>query len=411
MTVLEGWRNVTGRWNRLFRDHELIVRTEGQVRYLRLSATVQRRTAFVAATALGAWIAATGGLFVWQGWTSAQSSSVEARAAAVQQAEARVAAERQTVEQIAERLDSRQDQLETLVKQHFAVPDERAGQPAPAAADGPSAPAVAGTSAAAPAVAGASAAAPAVGRPAPAAGATDDRVARLQQMGLRQDAFVRQFTRMAAARATRAEQALLAVGLKPLARGGQGGPFIPWGRSAGKPRLDPGLSQLAATLDRMERVESLLLAVPSGRPADGMEPTSGFGYRYDPFNGQRAMHAGIDFRGPHGSPIRAAADGEVSFVGTRSGYGNVVEVTHGHGLMTRYAHLAGFTARVGQAVRSGDQVGRMGSTGRSTGTHLHFEVRVNGTAVNPRPFLEANPHVLEIKADARERVLGRVAAG
>ena len=94
----------------------------------------------------------------------------------------------------------------------------------------------------------------------------------------------------------------------------------------------------------------------------------------------------------------------------KSGYGNVVEVDHGHGLLTRYAHLAGFAARVGDRVDSGDTIARMGSTGRSTGTHLHFEVRVNGAAVNPRRFLEANPHVLEVKADARERVSGRGAS-
>ena len=107
------------------------------------------------------------------------------------------------------------------------------------------------------------------------------------------------------------------------------------------------------------------------------------------------MHSGLDFRGPIGAPIYAAAKGRVSFVGQRSGYGNVVEISHGSGLVTRYAHMSAFHSRVGQEVAPGDVIGAIGSTGRSTGPHLHFEVRVNGRAVNPRPFLESAPHVLK----------------
>jgi murein DD-endopeptidase MepM/ murein hydrolase activator NlpD len=96
-----------------------------------------------------------------------------------------------------------------------------------------------------------------------------------------------------------------------------------------------------------------------------------------------------------GAPIHAAAGGRVSFVGLKSGYGNVVEVTHGNGMMTRYAHMSRFAARVGQEVSAGEVIGHIGNTGRSTGPHLHFEVHINGRAVNPRPFLEAAPDVLE----------------
>lgn len=371
------------------------MRTDGHVRFLRLSAGVQRKAALVAVTGLSAWLIGTASLLGWQAWTSWQNRDFEERAQAVQLAEARVAAERRSVEQIANSLDNRQDQLETLFKSHFGdQPDEAEPE-----ASAPPAPADAAK------ILPASAAVPAEAAP------PKDQVARLRESGLRQEQMVASLTEAATRRTERAEQALKSFGIKANSREAQGGPFLPWLGRPAKVKLDPGLQRLASILQRMEQVEALLMAVPSGRPADGMSLTSGFGYRYDPFNGQRAMHAGLDFRGPHGSPIRSAAPGKISFVGVKSGYGNVVEVDHGHGIQTRYAHLSGFNAKVGQAVQSGEAIARMGSTGRSTGTHLHFEVRVNGTAVNPRRFLEANPHVLEIKADARSRVLARVAAG
>ncbi|MGL6044264.1 MAG: M23 family metallopeptidase, partial [Sandaracinobacteroides sp.] len=191
----------------------------------------------------------------------------------------------------------------------------------------------------------------------------------------------------------------------------QGGPFLPWQAKAPKAPNDPALARLIAELARMERLELLLVSLPSDVPTPGMELSSGFGHRYDPFNGQRAMHAGLDFRGAHGTPIQTAAAGRVSFVGVKSGYGNVVEVDHGHGLMTRYAHLSRFAVREGDHVSRGDRIALMGSTGRSTGPHLHFEVRVNGTAVNPRPFLETNRDVLEVKAEAGTRLGRRDTAG
>jgi murein DD-endopeptidase MepM/ murein hydrolase activator NlpD len=387
--VLASWSSLSGRWNKLFRDHELIVRTEGHVRYLRLGAGVQRKAAGLALGAAGLWLAGTAGLIGWQAWTSWQNRDMADRAAALAQAEVRVAAERRSAEQIARDVESRQQQLETLFKSHFGDDPEaaRALEDAPAAAR-PAPPA-------------------AVAQPAALPQPAADPARRVKLMDARQDRLVAAMTQAAARRTARAEAALLAVGLQPRARLAQGGPFLPWRAKREDAPTDPALKRLEATLLRMEQVESLIVALPSGSPAVGMQTTSGFGTRYDPFNGQRAMHAGIDFRGPHGSPIRSAAPGRVSFVGVKSGYGNVVEVDHGHGLLTRYAHLAGFAARVGDRVDSGDTIARMGSTGRSTGTHLHFEVRVNGAAVNPRRFLEANPHVLEVKADARERVSGR----
>ena len=115
------------------------------------------------------------------------------------------------------------------------------------------------------------------------------------------------------------------------------------------------------------------------------------------------MHAGLDFKGPVGTPILAAAKGKVVLAGFNGGYGNTIEIRHANGLVTRYAHLSGLNVRRGQMVDRGVQIGRMGSTGRSTGSHLHFEVRLNGQAINPRKFLEANPDVLKVQTVAGNR--------
>lgn len=150
-------------------------------------------------------------------------------------------------------------------------------------------------------------------------------------------------------------------------------------------------------------MERALLAIPSGRPTFNPVITSHYGYRRDPFNGGGAMHSGIDFRGPHGAPILAAANGRVSHAGWRSGYGKCVEIDHGNGLVTRYAHLSRISVAQGQKIGKGEKLGGMGSTGRSTATHLHFEVRMNGKAINPKPFLETQKDVLKIQQIATER--------
>lgn len=113
--------------------------------------------------------------------------------------------------------------------------------------------------------------------------------------------------------------------------------------------------------------------------------------------------AALIFAGPHGAPILAAANGRVSHAGWRSGYGKCVEIDHGNGLVTRYAHLSRISVAQGQKIGKGEKLGGMGSTGRSTATHLHFEVRMNGKAINPKPFLETQKDVLKIQQIATER--------
>jgi murein DD-endopeptidase MepM/ murein hydrolase activator NlpD len=232
--------------------------------------------------------------------------------------------------------------------------------------------------------------------------------AGLARLEARQLAFVENLTRYADRRARRDAAALRKLGLNPDAmlaamRKAQGGPLERLATSSDG-STDPRFERLGLSLARMDALEQGLDGVPQVLPADGGIITSGFGYRSDPFTGGGAFHPGLDFRGAYGAPIHAAADGTVSFVGQIRGYGNVVEVSHGNGLVTRYAHMSHTVATIGQKVAAGDVIGKIGSTGRSTGPHLHFEVRLNDSVVNPRQFLEKARDVLE---EARGTLAGR----
>ncbi|MFC3269935.1 M23 family metallopeptidase [Vulcaniibacterium thermophilum] len=159
----------------------------------------------------------------------------------------------------------------------------------------------------------------------------------------------------------------------------------------GMARLD---AQFGASGEQLSVLEALLFnrqldmnAVPSRAPISDSYVTSGFGGRADPFGGGTQFHKGIDFEADVGDPVLAVADGVVSFAGARAGYGNVIEVDHGNGYVTRYAHNSRLTRRVGDLVRAGQEVAKAGSTGRSTGAHVHFEVWENGRVVDPRKFL------------------------
>ncbi len=226
----------------------------------------------------------------------------------------------------------------------------------------------------------------------------------LAKMEARQLVFVERLTRYADFRTLRAEKALRKLGLDPSSvlrkaeRDAMGGPLETLTTSSDG-SIDPRFERMGLSLARMSALERILDGVPQVLPASIESISSGFGYRRDPFKGTGAMHKGLDFKGAIGTPIRSAADGKVSFVGRKGGYGKVVEITHGNGLMTRYAHMSRFSAKLGERVDAGDVIGAIGNTGRSTGPHLHFEVRINNRAVNPRPFLESAPHVLkEVRA-------------
>ncbi|MCW5722818.1 MAG: M23 family metallopeptidase [Devosia sp.] len=171
---------------------------------------------------------------------------------------------------------------------------------------------------------------------------------------------------------------------------GVGGPLLPaMEELEGSPMIEDANAVMAALL-RYKAARDSMEAAPIHMPITGnYRNSSGFGNRKDPFTGGRAFHSGLDFAAPTGTTVFSAARGVVSFVGTRSGYGMVVEVTHDTGLVTRYAHLSGYLAKQGQAVNRGTPIAKVGSTGRSTGPHLHFEIRKSDDAIDPRGFLEA----------------------
>jgi murein DD-endopeptidase MepM/ murein hydrolase activator NlpD len=140
----------------------------------------------------------------------------------------------------------------------------------------------------------------------------------------------------------------------------------------------------------VDRLTLTLGAVPVRKPIMGeIDLSSGFGVRTDPFLGRPAMHTGLDFRSSIGDPVRATASGVVEAAGWSGGYGKMVEIDHGNGFSTRYGHLSEIEVKVGQKIAIGQIVGRVGSTGRSTGPHLHYETRIDGDAVDPQKFLRA----------------------
>ena len=151
---------------------------------------------------------------------------------------------------------------------------------------------------------------------------------------------------------------------------------------------------ILAGLDNLNLYRLAAFRVPLGLPLHtSYRFTSGFGYRNDPINGSGRMHEGQDLAGDYGSPIYATADGTVSYAGWQGGYGRLIKIQHAFGIETRYGHLSQIRVDVGQKVSRGDRIGDMGNSGRSTGTHLHYEVRLSGSAVNPMTFIRAANNV------------------
>lgn len=346
------------------------MRSQGHVHFIRISSRTQMLAAGgVAALAL-IWIVSLGVATLSGMNAAANQAELLNREAKVAKAEDRVHSYRESIDGVADDLARRQQFIEQVVEAHIGdLPKDRQTGETVSDSDAEAKRTIDKVSAAIP------------------------EASALARIEASQLAFVERLTRYADRRSANATQAIRKLGLNPNAivansGRGEGGPLISLA-TAGDGSIDPRFQRLGLSLARMDTLESGLASIPQVNPTTVAYVSSSYGYRRDPFTRGGAFHAGLDFPGPMGSPIFAAAKGTVTFVGRRSGYGNCIEVTHGNGLMTRYAHLSRFAAHVGETVDAGTRIAAMGSTGRSTGSHLHFEVRVNGRPVNPRPFLEA----------------------
>ncbi len=350
-----------------FPEREFFMRSQGQVRFIKISSRVQIAAAGAIVAALLVWGGSMGAM-AWARYSDAsERASLAGREARVATSEERLQAYRGDIREVRDDLKRRQDFLEEMVS---SLPKDVKAPAQGSDSSGEAARTVSKVGFALPEARG------------------------LAEIEARQIALAERITRFADARAARAAAALRQLGLNPDAmlgarRDAMGGPL------QSMTEMDPRFERLGLSLARMNALMQGIEGVPQVLPASLAAMSSGFGYRRDPFTGGAAMHAGLDFRGPVGAPIYSAAKGTVSYVGQKSGYGNVVEISHGNGLVTRYAHMSRFAARAGQAVVAGAVIGAIGNTGRSTGPHLHFEVRHHGRALNPRLFLERAPDVLE----------------
>jgi len=351
------------------------MRSQGQVRFIKISSRVQMVGAGIAATLLVAWAISMAAMAWVQYSTEADRVSLLEREAKIAKSEERVGAYRNDLDAVTQDLIKRQEFLEQITE---AIPADVKSDSMVTDSSSEAAKTV-----------------EKVSESIPEAG-------ELARIEARQLAYVERLTRFADRRSQRAERAIRQLGLNPAAMthysntDAMGGPLEILATSS-KGDVDPRFERLGLSLARMSALERGLEGIPQVTPTDPLatKVSSGFGFRRDPFTRRGAMHRGLDFKGPTGADIYAAAKGRVSFVGRKSGYGKVVEVSHGNGLMTRYAHMSKTKARTGQPVAAGDVIGAIGSTGRSTGPHLHFEVRLNDRAINPRPFLETAPNVLK----------------
>jgi murein DD-endopeptidase MepM/ murein hydrolase activator NlpD len=365
------------------------MRSHGQVRFVTITSRMQIAAASLVVAVIGGWGLSMAVMALSQYQARSERLSLIERAAAVAKAEDRVSTYRDDIDSVAEDMQRRMHFLEEMTEM---LPADITAGDTVSDSSGEAVKTVSNVSAAIP------------------------EAAALVDIEARQLALVERMTRFADRRAARAEIAIRKLGLNPRtmlasARAGMGGPLEKLSTGA-QGALDPRFERLALSLARMDALERGIDGIPQVMPVRMADLSSGFGYRRDPFTGSPAMHAGLDFKGPIGAPIHAAADGRVTFAGTKNGYGRVVEISHGNGLLTRYAHMSAWKVKPGQRVEAGAVIGALGNTGRSTGPHLHFEVRINDRAVNPRPFLETAPHVLEeARASPRQRTVAESGQG
>ena len=227
---------------------------------------------------------------------------------------------------------------------------------------------------------------------------TEALVSAIGKLHEEQRVAVADLTQRADTHIARVENALTMAGLGPVElqllgvapEEAQGGPFFALDFVGGTAQdLEGSVATLGERAERLATLEELMACAPWIPPVDNYQLTSKFGKRKDPFNGRMAMHKGIDLAGWPRTPVYAAAPGEVAFAGVHGRYGRMVEIDHGCGIRTRYGHLRKITVKKGAALNHREQIGTLGSTGRSTGPHVHYEILINGEPVDPLKFIEA----------------------
>ena len=350
------------------------MRSEGQVRFITISSKLQMTAAGVALAVATGWIVSLGVMAWNQYQAEATLASFEQEKARIETTDERLKAYGSDMDRVVSELGARQDALDQMKEM---LPEEIRDS---------------GVN---------------VTDSSEETAETVEKISEyfpeargLAEIEARQIAYVENMTRYADWRSRKVERAMRKLNLDPKSmarnvdRRAMGGPLQLLATSESG-ELDPRFERLGRSLARMSALEQALNGVPQVVPTPDGRVTSPFGYRRDPITGRSAMHGGIDYGGPIGTPIYAAAEGTVSFVGWKSGYGKTVDVRHDNGIVTRYAPLSRYDVAVGDHVETGETIARLGNTGRSTGPHLHFEVRINNRAVNPRPFLETAPDVLK----------------
>lgn len=231
----------------------------------------------------------------------------------------------------------------------------------------------------------------------------NDLETRLADVRKSQRNLVSRITRSTAGDIQRLKRLIARTGLKPeklvadLRRGkpGRGGPFIPLKSDHGPSELDEALVALYGHIDRWDGLQQVIRRLPLSSPVDQYYVSSSYGKRRDPINKKWSVHRGVDLAGKPRQKIRTLAPGRVTYAGWKGRFGRYIEIDHGHGIVTRYGHLRRINVKRGQKVTHRQLIGLLGSSGRSTGPHLHYEILVNGKNVDPIKFVNAGKNVFK----------------
>jgi murein DD-endopeptidase MepM/ murein hydrolase activator NlpD len=360
--AIQGWdfELIVLHW---FPEREVYLRSRGRVRFVRISPMVQLVLAAALLAGFGLWLATSLSALIEHGRLDAERERLDRQAAQIEREDRNLQRNRRQLDQRTRTLESRQKQLEGIVQHYLGIEFSR---PATAKPDRQS-----------------------------SIAPIDARLAAIER---RQLGFASAVTRSTSAEQARHSATFRRLGLRMPAslRTGddaRGGPFIPYdGPEPQASGQSPAalFAGLQYALGQWQASKGFLAALPVGRPVGLLDMSSPFGVRFDPFTRRPAVHPGQDFRGGYGEPILAAGVGRITHAGRLAGYGNAVVVDHGFHLISLYGHMSRILVHDGQTVRRGEPLGLIGSTGRSTGPHLHFEVRLDGRSINPRPLMEMN---------------------